>query len=98
MCKEDVQNGFGVVPSVPGGLSPANAGRKEGRVQNVCKIEIRCAQPVSKVSEWAVQNGFGVVPSVPDGGSEPLSQSESATPENIPHPGVSRNRGIQNVV
>jgi len=30
MCKEDVQNGFGVVPSVPGGLSPANAGRKEG--------------------------------------------------------------------
>ena len=32
---------------------------------------------------------FGVEPSVPDGGSENLSQSESATPENILHRGVS---------
>ncbi|MFA6103895.1 MAG: hypothetical protein WC721_17030 [Victivallaceae bacterium] len=43
--------------------------------------------PANAGREMPVQNGFGVVPSVSDGGSEPLSQSESTTLENILHTG-----------
>jgi|GEM_PF-6296248 len=39
------------------------------------KTGTRCAELLSKMAEWTVQNGFGE--------SDPLSQSESATPENI---------------
>ena len=63
-----------------------------------CLPRMRDAGRVSKMRMTGVQNGFGVVPSVSDGGLEPVSQSESATPENILHTGVSRSRGRQNVV
>jgi hypothetical protein len=82
----------GTVYSAGAGMSPATAGRTAGRfillaqgcpkcADVVSEMFNRCAQRHSKVSELVVQNGFVVVPSVPDVGSEPLSQSESATPE-----------------
>jgi hypothetical protein len=61
----------------------------------ILNLEMHYAQRHSKLSEWAVQNGLYCSAVRAGRGSEPLSQSESTTPENILHTGV---WNVQNAV
>ena len=75
MRVHSVQNVLVVASSVPDEMDRNTSRRARALHQN------GYAQSMSKMSLHGVQNVLVVASSVPDGGSEYLSQSESATPE-----------------